>query len=105
MFWKRMEIISVLFLIGLAACGWPSVVVAQDTATGTDKRLAPGSSGEPTSTEKKTDPERLPSDVDTLVCNGLRAEYEKCAPACGQSCESLYSEARECVNVAHRCLQ
>jgi hypothetical protein len=78
------------------------IAMAQDNPAGGSR--APSLNEAPLpSSQPKADPDRLPTDVDAIVCKALKAEYDKCAPACGERCEALYGEARLCLNVDRRC--
>jgi hypothetical protein len=66
-------------------------------------RQAQNATSENPSAVRKDDPDRQVTDVDQVICTALKSEYDKCDPACNQSCESLYDEARECPKVVHRC--
>jgi hypothetical protein len=105
MYRKRIATMLVSLIIGLAALGSQRNAIAQGANPVTDNRLRPANSQQAPSDMRKTDPDRLPTDVDTLVCKALKAEYDKCAPVCGQGCEAIYDEARECPGVDRHCRQ
>jgi hypothetical protein len=104
MFCKGLGIALLSLLVGFVPFGWSRTEIAQNSNPATHNVLPP-SVTPPPSNVQKTDPDRLPSDVDELVCRALKTEYDRCDPVCGQRCEALYGEARECPNVGRRCVK
>jgi hypothetical protein len=95
---KALGITLLSLSVGSALLGSQTVTAQNSPAM----RQSPNEASGPSSLQK-TDPDRLPSDVDFIVCKALKAEYDKCAPACGERCEALYGEARLCLNIDRHC--